>query len=378
MKVALVHDYLKEPGGAEAVLAAFKEIFPKAPVYTAYKFPRYWGRYKEIFEKWEIHESWGRYLPFLPKLISYYTILSPWFFSAMDLKDYDLVIISATGGYFPNGVLTGEKTKVVTYCHTPPRFLYGYDTATNARYRWYWRPISGLANHILRMVDFRLAQKPDLFIANSKNVANRIRKFYRREAIVIYPPIEIENHKFQITRYKKDYFLIISRIVGSKNIELAVEAANKYGFKLKVAGRPIGRSGEEIANKITGASVEYLGEVTDEDKARLISGAKAFLALEKDADFGMTAVEPQIYGTPVIAYKNGGYLEAVTDGKTGVFFDELTPEGLWKGIGRFNKIKWQRNSIVAAGKKFAKSEFAKKIKDALVHAGPKSREVNNV
>jgi glycosyltransferase involved in cell wall biosynthesis len=360
MKVALVHDYLKDPGGAEAVLMTLKQMWPEATVYTAYAFPRYWGRYEEILKKWDIRQSWGRYLPFLPEFLSYYTILSPLFFSKMDLSEFDLVIISQTGGYFPNGVKTGLKTKMITYCHTPPRFLYGYETATKERYRWYWRPVSEVANHILRMVDFKFAQKPDLFIANSRNVANRIRKFYRREAVVVYPPIQIPDHK--LLTVKKDYFLIISRVIGSKNIELAVETANKYGFKLKVAGKPVGKSGEGIAAKIKGTTVEYLGEVDEKTKVKLLSEAKAFLALEKDPDFGMTAVEPQVYGTPVIAYKNGGYLEAVEADKTGVFFDQLTPEGLWEGIRKFNKMKWDRQVIIKNAQKFLKDNFVKGVK----------------
>ena len=368
MKVALVHDYLKEPGGAEAVLMTLKEMFPEAPVYTAYAFSKYWGRYKDVLEKWDIRQSWGRHLPLLPKWLSYYTILSPLFFQSFDLTKYDMVIISQTGGYFPNAIKFGPQTKVITYCHTPPRFLYGYDTATRERYKWYWRPISEIANHILRMVDYKTAQRPTLFIANSKNVANRIRKFYRREAEVVYPPIEIKaSHTMGIqlahNRLKDDYFLIISRIIGSKNIELAVEAANKYKFKMKIAGRPIGASGEEIIKKITGPTVEYLGEVDEKAKVELLTSAKAFLALEKDADFGMTAVEPQVYGTPVIAFRNGGYLEAIQENKTGIFFDELTPEGLWKGIQKFNKMKWDNTVIIKNAEKFSKENFIKNIKN---------------
>ena len=371
MKAALVHDYLKEPGGAEAVLMTLKEMYPEAPVYTAFAFPKYWGRYKGVLEKWDIRQSWGRFLPFLPKLLSHYTILSPLFFRAFDLSDYDLVIISATGGYFPNSIRFGPKTKVVTYCHTPPRFLYGYDTATKERHKWYWRPISELANHILRMVDYKSAQRPDLFIANSINVANRIRKFYRREAKVIYPPIEIGNitpsgPPPNLRGGRGSYYLIISRIIGSKNIELAAEAANKFKFKLKIAGRPIGRSGEEIVPKLTGPTVEYLGEVNENTKTKLLTGAKAFLALEKDPDFGMTAVEPQGFGTPVIAYRNGGYLEAVKENISGVFFDELTPEGLWGAINRFNKMKWERKKIINNAQKFSKDNFIRGIKK---HAG---------
>jgi glycosyltransferase involved in cell wall biosynthesis len=369
MKVALVHDYLKEPGGAEAVLMTLKEIYPEAPVYTAYAFPEYWGRYWEIMNKWDIRQSWGRWLPFLPKFLSYYTILSPWFFKSMDLSEFDLVIISQTGGYFPNGIKKGAKTKVLTYCHTPPRFLYGYDTATKERNKWYWKPISILANHVLRMTDYDFGQLPDLFVANSKNVANRIRKFYKREAEVVYPPIEIGQNRHsigtQLARDSGNYYLIISRIVGSKNVELAVATANKYGFNLKIAGRPIGKSGADIVKSISGKTVEYLGEVNDEQKIKLLAEAKAFLALEKDADFGMTAVEPQAYGTPIIAYHHGGYLEAVVDGKTGVFFDQLTEEGLWKGIKKAEKIKWNRKVIMENSKKFEKKRFVEGIKMAV-------------
>ncbi|MBI2587562.1 glycosyltransferase, partial [Candidatus Amesbacteria bacterium] len=353
MKVALVHDYLKEIGGAEMVLMALHEMWPEAPVYTAYKFPEYWGQFREIGESWDIRESWGKHLPFLPKFISYYTVLSPLFFSTMDLSEYDLVIISATGGYFPNGVKAGPRTKVVTYCHTPPRFLYGYETATLTRYKWYWRVQSQIANHILRLIDFRWAQRPTLFIANSKNVANRIRKFYRRDAVVVYPPIEIQKLKFKNqnhnSKVKNDYYLIVSRIVGTKNIELAVEAARKYKFKLKIAGKLIGDLRFKILAEPTLReqdsrfnNVEYLGEVSEEEKYRLMAGAKAFLALAKDEDFGITPVESMMCGTPVIAYRAGGYLETVVPNKTGVFFDELTIDSLIGAIRQIGQIRWDR------------------------------------
>lgn len=366
MKTALVHDYLKEIGGAERVLLALHEMFPEAPVYTAYKFPEYWGHYRDELEKWDIRESWGKWLPFLPKFLSYYTILSPLFFSKMDLSEYDLVIISATGGYFPNGVKVGTKTKVITYCHTPPRFLYGYPTARNERNKWYFKPISLVVDHVLRMVDFKWAQRPDVFVANSKNVANRIRKFYRRESVVVYPPISV----LPLSSPPKlggDYYLIVSRIVGSKNIELAVATANKYKFQLKVAGRPIGSAGERIAALIKGPTVEYLGEVSEVEKQRLLAGAKGFLALESDSDFGMTTVEPMMCGTPAIAFRNGGYLETVVDPSTssgqanGVFFNELTPEGLWRAIQRFNKLKWDRKVITQSAEKFSSERFKKEM-----------------
>lgn len=366
MKIALVHDYLKEIGGAERVLLTLKEMYPDADVYTGLAFPKYWGHFRNILESWHIKQSWGRWLPFLPKLLSHYTIFSPWFFSAIDLSKYDLVIVSQTGGYFPNGVKVGAKTKLITYCHTPPRFLYGYPTATNERYKWYWRPISEVANHILRMVDFKTAQKPDLFIANSRNVANRIRKFYRREAVVVYPPIDRIQEIGYREKSKEDYFVIVSRILGSKNIELAVEAANKYGFNLKVAGRPVNKNGEEIAKGIKGKTVEYLGEVSDEQKAELLSRAKGFLALERESDFGMTTVEPQMYGTPVVAFRGGGYIETVEDGKTGILFEELTVDGLATAIKRFEKHKWDDKIIKKNAQRFSRKNFEERIKKVIL------------
>src|SRR3989344_5822657 len=268
MKVALVHDYLKEIGGAERVLVALHEMFPEAPVYTAYKFPKYWGHFRELWGLWDIRESWGRYLPFKTKLLSYYTIISP------------------------------------------------------------------------------------LFFANSKNVANRIRKFYRREAVVVYPPISVQ--KLASSVQNKNYYLIISRIVGTKNIELAVDAANKYKFKLKVAGKVIG----SLPNF---EGVEYLGEVSEEEKYRLMAGAKAFLALSKDEDFGITPVESMMCGTPVIAVGGGGYRETIINGETGVFFDELAPEGVIGAIRELGEIRWDRKKIIKHAGRVSKDRFKKEI-----------------
>lgn len=352
MKIALVHDYFKEIGGAERVLMAFAEMFPDAPVYTAYKFPEYWGEFKIN----NIIESWGKYLPFLPKFISYYTILSPLFFKSFDLSDYDLVIVSQTGGYFPNGVKIGPKTKLVTYCHTPPRFLYGYKTATKERNKWYWRPISAIANHILLMVDFVFAQKPHLFIANSQNVADRIKKFYRRDSVVIYPPVET-SAQFSEKSAQKDYYLVITRIVGSKGLELLYGLDKK--IKIKVAGRAIGKGGEEIVQKLKENDIEYLGEVSEEKKWQLMAEAKAFLCLSHDEDFGISVVEAQMCGTPVIAYNGGGYPETVIHKKTGILFEEYSTEGVIGGIREIGEIRWNREVIKKHAQKFSRENFVR-------------------
>lgn len=335
-------------------MIALKEIYPDAPVYTAYKFPEYWAEFKIN----NVVESWGKYLPFLPKFISYYTILSPLFFRSFDLSDYDLVIVSQTGAYFPNGVKTGPKTKLITYCHTPPRFLYGYETATKERNKWYWRPISAIANHILLMIDFQFAQRPHLFIANSQNVAERIKKFYRRESVVIYPPIP---HPSSLSYSRRgNYFLVVTRIVGSKGLELLWDLGKKY--KIIVAGRAINNNGKQLVQKLQSHGIKYLGEVTEEHKWKLMSEAKGFLCLSRDEDFGISAVESQMCGTPVIAYNSGGYKETVINNKTGILFDEYTSEGLQKTILDFEKIKWDKKYIVNHAKKFSKENFVKKMK----------------
>jgi len=358
MKIALVHDYFKEIGGAERVLMALQEMFPEAPVYTAYKFPSFWGEFKIN----NIIESWGKYLPFLPKFISYYTILSPLFFKSFDLSDYDLVIVSQTGAYFPNGVKIGPKTKLITYCHTPPRFLYGYTTATKERNKWYWRPISAIANHILRMVDFQFAQRPHLFIANSQNVAARIKKFYRRESVVIYPPVEVST-QYSEKNTQGGYYLVVSRIVGSKGLELLYDLGKKY--KIIVAGRAINENGEEIVQKLKNSNIEYLREVSEEQKWKLMAEAKGFLCLSHDEDFGISAVEAQMCGTPVIAYNSGGYKETVIHNKTGILFDEYSPIGLIRAIGEMGEIRWNKKTIVKHAQKFSKENFVKQCRNYL-------------
>lgn len=356
MRIAIVHDYLKEIGGAERVLMALKEIYPKAPVFTAYKFPKFWGQFKDILNSWEIHESWGRFLPFLPKFISYYTVISPWFFKSFDLSDFDVVIVSQTGGYFPNGVKIGPQTKLITYCHTPPRFLYGYPTATKERNKWYWKPISMLVNHFLRMEDFKLAQRPNIFIANSQNIATRIQKFYRRDSQIVYPPVDSPNN---MEAKRANYYLVVSRIVGSKGIELLFDLPKKY--KIKVAGLAIGESGKSLVEQMHKHGIEYLGEVNEVDKWKLMAEAKAFLGLSAAEDFGITAVEAQMVGTPVVAFNGGGYKETVTHKKTGILFDDYSVVGLLGAIKEFEKVKFNSSAIKKHAQKFSKERFKKEI-----------------
>ena len=183
------------------------------------------------------------------------------------------------------------------------------------------------------MYDFSQAQKVGVFVANSKNVAVRIEKFYRRKSVVIYSPVEISNIRYPISN--KNYYLIVSRLVGGKGIEMAVEAAARAGFKLIIAGERAGMSNIQypISN-----NVKFVGRVSDEEETRLMAGARGFLALARDEDFGITPVEAQMCGTPVIAFNGGGYRETVIDGKTGVVFDDYSVEGLIGAVREFGRL----------------------------------------
>jgi len=358
MKIALVHDYIKEYGGAERVLEALHELFPKAPVYTTMYFPQYLGPHKKRFASWDIRASWLQQIPFAAKLISPIRLIAPSVFRHMDLSSYDIIIVSATGAYTPNLVHKG-KARLFCYCHTPPRYLYGYATARNWKKNPILRVMGEFFNHFLRIVDYESSQNVDQFIANSKEVASRIKKFYRKDAFVVYPPVDIP-----ITTHTKSlrtYFLTGGRLAAPKHIDLAIAACSKLNLPLKVFGKGFAGYGEELQN-IAGPTIEFVGEVTDGEKWTLMKNAKAFIFPSEDEDFGIIPVEAMACGTPVIAYRSGGVVESVIEGKTGLFFNELSISSLVHVMGTFAKQKqnWSDPSVIQA-KRFQKNSFREEI-----------------
>src|SRR6185437_8907354 len=324
MKVAIVNDYIKEYGGAEWVLEALCDVYPDAPIYTAFyqKGSPAWERFKNR----KIIPSWVHYIPyFATKLHSPLRFLAPNIWGSFDFSKYDVVITSAswyvTKGVLKKGLGTKDLGLEICYCHTPPRWLYGYKTSVEWQRFWPVKVYGLIVGHFMRMYDFNAAQKVDYFIANSKEVQARIKKFYRRDSTVIYPPVWLGTRDQGLETRKGDYYFIVARIVGGKGLELAVEAAKKLGIKLKIAGAPAGYyTGHKQLQENATDNIEFLGRVTDEELVKLYSEAKAFLALATDEDFGITPVEAMLCGTPVIAYYGGGYKETVIDGKTGIFF----------------------------------------------------------
>lgn len=370
MKVALVHDFLREFGGAERVVLALSEIWPDAPIYTAFyrKDSPAWDRFKEK----NVRVSWAHFVPFFSKYLhSPLRFLAPLIWGSFDFSEFDVVIGSASW-YVTKGFKKGPKTIEICYCHTPPRWLYGYKTSIEFQKYWPVRTYAAVVGYFMRMYDFNASQKVDYFIANSKNVANRIKKFYRRDSEVIYPPVELPRVG-DIRR--DDYYLVTSRIVGGKGLDLAVKAAIKLGLKLKIVGSPAGYYTEyKKLQKLSSKQVEFVGFVSDEESAKLYKGAKAFLALSTDEDFGITPVEAMLAGTPVIAFRGGGYLETVVEGKTGLFFDPPSREAsegqgdhlldsLIKAIIKLDTIRINPEDCIKQAEKFSKERFQKEMKE---------------
>lgn len=401
MKVALVHDFLIEYGGAERVLEALHEIWPKAPVYTAFYNPDSLGKNAKRFKNWRIITSWGTKLPFWKKLVSPYRIFAKSFFEKFNFSGFDLVI-SSSNMYMAKAVTLrraqGKKFPIhICYCHTPPRFLYGYPTALNWRKHPILRPVGEIMNHFMRVWDFEVSQVPesqrvresktksqghegrvDYFIANSCEVQARIKKFYRRESVVIYPPVDVRRFALKSTNAKRlktkataldisrssldSYFLIVSRLVGAKNVDVAVEACADLNLPLKVIG-----TGKDlpILKKLAKGSCEFLGEVSDDELINLYKNCRAVIFPAQEEDFGLVPAEAMAAGKPVIVLAQGGVIESVIDQVTGVYFNQSTVDSLEKAIKRFTELEkkgaFDPKVIQKHAQKFAKERFKKEI-----------------
>ena len=360
MKVALVHDYIGEFGGAERVLRVLSDMFPDAPIYTAY-YKKDSRAYKYFKDK-KIIESWAAVIPYFPELASPLRFLLPWIWGSLDLSKYDLVISSASG-YVAKGFNKKDgKPFEICYCHTPPRWLYGYKTAREWPRSPLIRAYAKIVGDFIRKYDFEAAQRVNYFIANSHEVAGRIKKFYGRDSKVIYPPVSlpITDKKFK----KGNYYFILSRISGAKGIEMAFDAAAKGGFELVIAGEAAGYyKGQKKMIEKQLPNVKFFGFVPEEDVVRMYSEAKGFLALAEHEDFGITPVESMLCGTAVIAYNGGGYKETVVDGKTGVLFDDYSVDGLLGAIKKFENSTFDVSEVKKHAQKFNKERFEKEIRD---------------
>ena len=355
LRVALAHDFFVDYGGAERVVETLHEMFPNAPVYTSFVHKKALGLHWDRFKNWDIRESWAAKIPFITKLYSPLRVLAANFFSSFDLTDFDIVI-SSTNMYMAKAIRTRKPTIHLCYCHTPPRSLYGYSTMMSWKKNPIIRVAGELINHYMRIVDAETSKNPDIFIANSKEVQKRIQKFYRRDSVVIYPPIEIPS--VPLTSTKRDYFLYVGRLAASKHVELVIQACNEANKELKV----VGQGGNlEYLKTLGGSTIHFEGGVSDERLHQLYSEAKCVIYPAEDEGFGMIAVEAMAHGTPVIVHRSGGFLESVMENETGVFFDEFTTHSLVQAMTSVESIVWDPKTLYTHAKKFSKERFKEQM-----------------
>ena len=329
--IALVHDWLTTYGGQEAIVNVLFGLWPNMPVYTIIYDEE--GECKNIVEGHEVYTSFIQKLPLAKRKYRTYLPLMPMAIEQLDVTGYDVVL--STHHAVSKGVLTTADQLHISYVNTPIRYAWNL-------YHEYMRDgfqgkiSAGLARlvlHYIRIWDQQTANRVDVFIGNSHNVANRIWRVYRRKAEVIYPPVEVD--KFQPASKKDDYYVTFSRLVPYKRVDLVVEAFTKMGKPLVVLGD--GPDADKI-KAIAGSNVEFLGYQPNDVVVDVLGRAKA-LVFAANEDFGITPVEGQASGCPVIAYGRGGALETVIDRETGLFFNEQTPQSLIKAVEEFENIQ---------------------------------------
>jgi len=373
MKIALVHDYLREYGGAERVLEVMHELWPKAPLYTALVDWEGLGEHAKRFRGWDIRPSWVQHNPIVRRFISPLRFLAPRVWESFDFSAYD-VVLSSSGWFISRGVIVKKPTVHICYIHHPPRHLYGYATGGLVEKYPLVRAYASVINFFLRHYDYETAQRVDYFIANSKETARRVRKFYRKESTVIYPPIQnpkslprrqagkIQNPN---NKSKREYFLSVGRLEWAKRTDLAIEACNKIKVPLKIVGTG---SEEERLRSIAGPTIEFLGPVSDEELAEAYGGAKALIFCSLDEDFGMVPVEAMAHGVPVIGLGQGGVRETVVDPSTGagqatgVLFKKPEVADLIAAIKHFKSLSqnWAGNCRAQA-QKFSVERFKREL-----------------
>jgi glycosyltransferase involved in cell wall biosynthesis len=351
MKVALVHDWMNQMGGAEDVLEALVDLFPTAPIYTSLYAPK---RMPAHWQTWDIHTNFIDQLPFSHRKQQLYFPLYPFSFEQHDLRGYDLVISNKSG--FCHGVITGPETVHICYCLTPTRYVWRYHQyAEQEQLSWLTRTLLPPFLTQLRQWDRLAADRVDHFVAISQEVRRRIAKVYRRESAIIYPPVDTS--RFALCREVADYYLLVGRLVPYRRIDLLIEAFNVMKRPLRIAGS--GRDRQRL-EALAGPTVEFLGYVPNEELPALLAKCRAFM-FPGEEDFGIAPLQAMAAGRPVIAYAAGGALETVVPGKTGIFFEQQSVAAIIDAVERFETQTWKNKEIQAHARQFDTAVFKQKI-----------------
>ncbi len=345
-KVALVHDYLTQRGGAERVFELLCKRYPEADIFTSVYDPKQTIELSDRLVRTTMLQK-------IPGATKYFRMMAPFYFPAfraLDLNEYDLIISSSTS--FAKAVRKKPGAKHICFCHNVTRFL--WDTQTYLREYGDYRYFAFLLEvffRVLRQVDLNYSQEPDLYIANSSTVARRIQEIYGKQAIVINYPIDTS--KFIFSDEKSDFHLVSARLISYKRVDVIIEAFNWLGWPLLISGD--GPERERLESKAL-KNITFLGHVSDEERSNLMAKACSVIVAALE-DYGLVPVEANASGTPVIAYGAGGVLDTQIPGQTGVFFKRQTPEALQAALLEANEITWDYEKI----RNHALSQFSEEV-----------------
>lgn len=354
MKIALVHDYLVQYGGAERVLECLAEIWPDAPIYTLIHDS---NLVHHKFDKKQIRTS---FLQKVPLTKTHHRLFPPLMMLAVEQFNFDYYdVVLSDSSSFAKNIVTNSRTKHICYCHTPMRYAWDDCQIYTQEFsfpKWVKRLVPFFMNYI-RTWDFYSTNGVDQFIANSNFVAKRIAKYYHRDSVVINPPVNV--NEFSLSSKVGDYYLMVGRMMKYKKMDLVIEAFNDLGLPLKIVGRGMEYDDLKAMSK---HNIEFMGRISDEELPKVYNQAKGFI-FPQEEDFGITAIEALASGRPVIAYKSGDIVENVVDGKSGVFFNQQTKEAIIGAVQRFEKMKFDSEFIRNSALRFERELFKKKIKE---------------
>ena len=363
MRIALVHDWLNNLGGAERVLIELHSIFPEAPIYTLFSNKKFTSQY---LPDATLVNSPLQKVPFINKIYKYFSLLMPSMIESFDMSDFDVVLSSSV--IFSKGLVLNLKTRHICYCYSPSRSFWDRHSDYENKS---WK--SGIVRHILRIWDRQAADRVNEFVAISKHVQDRIKKYYKRDSIVIYPPTTLEYQAKSIEysgntkslMSSTDYYLLVSRLFPHKNVDIVIEAFNKLNLPLLIIGT--GPEYYELKSRIENPKIKLLGFLPDQDLPQYYQSCKAFI-MPQEEDFGLTPIEAMTYGKPVLALRKGGALETIIEGQTGELFDDPIPEALADGIRRLNEnySAYDTTTIKLQAQKFSRDIFRQKMLE-LVH-----------
>ncbi len=354
MKIAIVHDQLYDFGGAERVILALMQIYPSADLFTSYYNSSTRDPIGKKFQRFHITTSWANRIGIIRRLQRIFKILTPWVWQSFDLSLYDLVI-SSSGSYIAKGVITKPHTTHICYLHTPPRYLYFYETSFPWKKYFAIKIYNNFTSHALRTFDYISSQRVDEFLTNSVHTKKRILKYYRRNSTVIYPPVDIPTIPSIRIVSTERFYVTTSRLVYPKHIDTLVQMANKYHIILKI----IGRGPEEKKLKLlAGNTVEFIGNISDKRRNEIYSRAYGFLFSSLNEEFGICVVEAMGYGVPVIAHASGGVSEIITHGKNGFLYDQLNPESLSEQIRALESLSERQYAQLRLNARIRAEDFS--------------------